>query len=140
LRPNPAEEQIQRLVSERLVGREVDGVTFVDELLVIAQQVGEVRCSPATDHGLRFQLGDRAPFEVDLDRHRGKLRMLCARLAVLCHESGDECKLYGGEGTIRKTRILDRSESADQSDPRSLSWKARWSNTPERQEFTLQCE
>src|SRR5271167_4888248 len=83
-----ARKRIERLVEEKLVGRKTDGITFVEELLAIATQVGELSCTPATDHGLRFQLAGHPPFEVNLDANRGKLRMLCARLAVLFQESG----------------------------------------------------
>jgi len=82
-----ARQRIERLVRERLAGRRVDGVTFVEELLALATLVGEVQCSPVADRGLRFQLAGAEPFEVELDANRGKLRSLCARLAVLSRRS-----------------------------------------------------
>jgi hypothetical protein len=117
-----ARQRIEQLVRERLVGRRIEGITFVEELLAIADQVGEVRCSPVADQGLRFELRGSDPFEVDLDANRSKLRMLCARLAVLCQESGHDFMLYGGEGTIRQTT------------------KVRWTNTPGKHEFIISTE
>lgn len=132
-----ARQQIEKLVRERLAGRKIDGVTFVEELLAITTQVGEVHCSPAADHGLRFQLPDADPFEVELDANRGKLRMLCARLAVLCQESGQDFMLYGGEGPI--DRIVKARPTDQESEPISyfLSWQARWNNTPGEHWFVI---
>jgi len=121
-RADGARRQIETLVQERMVGRKIDGVGFMDELLAIATHVGELSCRLAADQGLRFELRDSEPFEVDVDRNRGKLRMLCARLAVLCQESGTEFLLYGGEGSIRN------------------AWKARWMNTPGEHWFTIVAE
>jgi hypothetical protein len=133
-----ARQQIERLVHERLAGRKIDGISFVEELLDIASEMGEVRCSPAADHGLRFELCGSAPFEVGLDGNRGKLRMLCARLAVLCQESGQEFMPYGGEGTIRRTRKADLTDGASEHIPNAGTWQVRWANTPGQHEFTIQ--
>jgi hypothetical protein len=129
--------QIQLLVREKLAGRKIDGVAFIDELLALAQQVGEVRCGPAGDRGLRFELRGSDPFEVDLDANRGKLRMLCARLAVLCQESNHDFKPYGGEGVIRRT-ASEANENAGESIPNTIELRARRTNTPGRPEFIIQ--
>jgi hypothetical protein len=132
-----ARQQIERLVRERLAGRKIDAVTFVEELLALATQVGEVSCSPVAERGLRFELPGCGPFEVDLDGNRGKLRMLCARLAVLCQESGGEFMLYGGEGTIRRTAKVESIEKEPEPMRYHLSWHARWMNTPGKHEFAV---
>jgi hypothetical protein len=129
--------RIERLVRERLVGKQFDGVAFVEELLAIANLAGEVRCSPVADQGLRFELPGSAPIEVDVDRNRGKLRMLCARLAVLCQESGSEFLLYGGEGTIRRTVKPPSTAGPSEDAQNTISWYARWTNTPGKHEFSL---
>jgi hypothetical protein len=139
--PRPAEDvaqRIVRLVQAQLAGRRIEGVAFVDELLAIAEQEGEVRCSPAEDHGLRFEVRGREPFEVDLDANRGKLRMLCARLAVLCQESGSDFMPYGGEGKIRRVNKLDSTDGA--MSPCSITVKANWTNTPGKHEFVIQAD
>jgi hypothetical protein len=118
-----ARRQVEKLVSEKMVGRKIDAVTFVDELLSLAAQIGRVVCTPVSNRGLRFELTGCDPFEVDLDRNKGKLRMLCARLAVLCQENGHEFMAYGGEGTVYRTEQVQLS--------------ARWTNTTDKQEFTI---
>jgi len=133
-----ARQQIERLVSELLVGKTIDGITFVEELLAIAREVGEVHCSPAENHGLRFELCGGGPFEIVVDGNRGKLRMLCARLAVLCQESGHDFMPYGGEGILRRSVNVDSASGASEQVPVSVSWKVRWDTTPGHHEFTIQ--
>jgi hypothetical protein len=145
--------QIQDLVRNKLLGRKIDGLGFVDELLELADQVGEIQCIFAGEQGLRFLIPSQPPpFEIELDAARAKLRMLCARLGVLCRESGDQdVSLYGGEGIIQKEmpeKLPDngrRSESGLRSatgislaaPPISKVWRVRFKNTPSEQEFTI---
>ena len=146
--------QIRDLVRHRLVGRKIDPVGFMDELLELADQVGEIQCNLAGEQGLRFLIANQPPpFEVELDASRGKLRMLCARLGVLCHEAGDqEVSLYGGEGTIKKDAPVELTEKNGRSlepssrsttgtslipPPLSKEWKVRFTNTPSEQDFTI---
>lgn len=92
---------IRDLVQAKLVGRTIDVVGFVDEILALAAESGAIRCCLASESALRFELGDEV-CEVELDSCRGKLRMLCARLAVLCNETeGAAVSPYGGKGAIR---------------------------------------
>jgi hypothetical protein len=136
--PQPTDDagqQIRQLVVEHLGGRNVNGRSFIDEILVLAHRVGVVRCTPVEERGLRFELSGREPFEVDLDANHGKLRMLCARLAVLCQENGYPFMPYGGEGIIRKPVAGSFTISADES---TAEWTARWTNTPGRHEFTIE--
>src|SRR5947209_6502845 len=99
-----SQTQIEDLVRSKLVGRVIDGVGFIDELLNLATREGEIHCTFANNEALRFTLpGQQLVFEVPLDRARGKLRMMCARLGVLCNESrGQDVSLYGGEGVIER--------------------------------------
>jgi hypothetical protein len=113
--------RIQDLVQEKLAGKKIDPVGFIEELFHVTDQVGKLRCTLATDQQLRFEVPDQTPLDVSLDFARGKLRMLCARLGVLCQENGNpEVSPYGGEGTIEpKHRTV------------------RFKNTPDEQEFTI---
>ena len=123
-----AESRTRELVTANLPdGREVDGVRFIDELLLVAAEVGEIQCSLASDRELRFQAPDRPAWDVELDRAKTKLRMLCARLGVLCNESGGpEVSLYGGEGVIKKAG--------------PAQWAVRFMNTPDQQGFIIQAQ
>ena len=108
-----------------LAGRKIDPVGFLDELLAVARDAGEIRCGLAGERTLRFDLGGE-PCEVELDAARAKLRMLCARLSVLCNEGkGSAVSPYGGEGTFTSPAApLDQ-------------WTVRFTNTPGQQEFTM---
>ena len=97
-----ATEVIRELAEHSLLSdREFDGVGFIDRLLLLASEFGHVRATLAAEGTLRFEASGHAPCDVPLERAKSKLRMLCARLAVLCKESGGEFILYGGEGLIR---------------------------------------
>jgi hypothetical protein len=112
-------------VQAKLAGRKIDVIGFIDQLLECATHLGEIRCCLATEQSLRFQLGDQA-CEVRLDAARGKLRMLCARLAVRCQETaGNAVSPYGGAGTITAPQT-----HAD-------GWTVRFKNTPDEQQFTV---
>lgn len=155
--------RIRELVQVNLsVNPKVDVVRFMDQLLLVASEVGEIRCTLANEGELRFQLPNQPAWQVELERARAKLRMLCARLGVLCHESGDlEVSLYGGEGVIKKG-APDNSGSQDKAAPsvasvtrdgqssaivqlppedlcrgRTETWTVRFKNTMHEHEFTL---
>src|SRR5262245_45847142 len=98
-----SQAQIETLARSKLLGNRVDPVGFVDELLLLARGEGEIQCKCANDDALRFVLSSaQAVFDVPGDDARGKLRMMCARLAKLCEENGQEFLPYGGEGLIEK--------------------------------------
>ncbi len=119
--------QIVELVRAKLSGRKIDVVGFVDELLSLA--AGEIHCTLASDHGLRFRTSDGATSDVDLDGCRGKLRMVCARLSVLCNEApGTQVSPYGGEGIVRLP-------SSNGKGPQQ--WALHFKNTPDVQEFSI---
>lgn len=121
--------RIADLVQAKLSGNKIDVVGFVDELLTIISASGEIRCGLATDHSLRFEAAGGTAFDVDLDASRGKLRMLCARLSVLCSESsGIPVSPYGGDGTIRIA-------AANGKGPQECS--VQFKNTPDAQEFSV---
>jgi hypothetical protein len=127
-----APSQITQLVHAKLAGRKIDVVGFVDGLLDVAAKVGAIRCCLADERGLKFEMGDQGTGEIVLDSARSKLRMLCARLGVLCNETpGPAVSLYGGEGVIRvqPQNGMARKELAEMA--------IHFKNTPDEHEFTI---
>jgi hypothetical protein len=149
-----AESRIRELVKVHLFDdHKADVVEFVDQLLNLVSEVGEISCALADDHTLRLQVPDQPICDVILGRAKTKLRMACARLGVLCHESGDtEVSLYGGEGVVKKEVSVDSPQtvarasgsgfsssaaSALASPPSLKEWRVRFKNTPSEHEFTI---
>lgn len=134
-----ADDKIRELVRVNLSSNhKVDGVRFVDELLLVAAEVGEIKCSlNAGADGLCFQTLERPTWEVELGRANGKLRMICARLAVLC-ANGELPDLYGGEGTIAVDIPAD-SENGEKSVNR-VFLQVQFDNKPGKVWFTLHGE
>jgi len=153
-----AEERINELVRAYIRGNQGDLVRFVDELLLLTAEVGEIKCAFAGDRALRFETPQQPGCEVELERAKSKLRMCCARLAVLCNESGgQDVSIYGGEGIIVKAVLngaAPRSQLAalavgapatpsaapDRSAPSPERWAVRFKNTPSEQEFVIQTQ
>ena|SRR5437868_13029943 len=138
----------------------VHGVEFMDQLLLVALEFGEVKCGLASDQQLRFDVGNQPAFVIETGRARTKLRALCARLAGLCHESGgQDVSPYGGEGFIQKQVPLEhaltshgRSATGKNAGPfvsngpsqqRNISfeglkkWNVRFMNTTSEHHFTI---
>jgi hypothetical protein len=130
-------QQIERLIRRCLLGRKIDVVTFVEELLAISTQVGEMTCRRVDNRGLRFEVSGIQACEVEVDANVGKLRMCCARIAVLCGENGHELMIYGGQGTIQRTAKVELVQNESEQLLYHLLWKARWMNTPGEHWFTL---
>lgn len=135
---NLLREKIARWVQDHLAGRNADIVTAVDQLLLLARETGELRCVPAGDRELRFEFPDQEPLEIRLEIARSRLRTVCARLAFLCHESGQEFEPYGGEGTIE--RAVPCGSADETANHGRRTWKVRWKNTTAAQEFTIQAQ
>lgn len=156
-----AESRIRELARAHITeNRMFDGVGFIDQLLLVASEVGEIKCTLAGQRELRFQLSDQPPWEVELDRAKSKLRMLCARLAKLCQDSGGEFIVYGGEAIIRKESLDPLSIASRPGADRQActgrepelapvatgvaaapqqrqQWKVRLKNTMQEQEFII---
>jgi hypothetical protein len=131
--------RIHELVQQHLAGRNrANPVTFVDEILALSAEAGEVRCTMAGSEALRFEVSHGEPCEVLLDCAKAKLRACCARLGVLCNESGQDVNLYGGEGLIVKPDTRPPTEPSGNHDPRT--WKVRFQNTMHRQEFVIEAQ
>ncbi len=152
-----AADRIRELVRANLLGRRIDVVRFVDELLHVAADVGEIRGSLAGNDALRFETPRQPAWEVEVDRAKGKLRMCCARLGVLCNESGGrEVSLYGDEGVIVRAALNGATLSrlaaiqvgasvvpgaAPHGSPAGPEkWAVRFKNTPSEQEFVIQTQ
>jgi hypothetical protein len=150
-----AQVEIQDLVQRHLTGKRVDIVAVVNQLLYLADTVREVHCTLADDDHLRFEIQGQGALEVPLSRARSRLRAMCARLGVLCNESGgQDVSLYGGEGVIfRDTpesspsapRAMDQLPMANgpvraggnSNSQEGRNWSVRFMNTPDNHEFTI---
>ncbi|MFO0970493.1 MAG: hypothetical protein U0793_33530 [Gemmataceae bacterium] len=124
--------KVEELALAKLSGRKIDVAGFVDELLDLVADLGEVRCSVAGSDFLRFDLPNGASCEVPLDACRGKLRMLCARMAALCNESGSSVSPYGGQGIVKRAGTNGTAFSQ-----RSNEWKVIFMNTPDDHHFAI---
>lgn len=131
-----ATSRIRKLVLEKLAGRNIDVIGCLDGLLDLAQEVGAMRCTLAAENSLRFDMFNLDSCDVELDACRGKLRMLCARLHVLCDTArGLKVSPYGGEGTIQKTLQSPQGNGSSTNELRQ--WTVRFKNTTAEQEFTV---
>ena len=117
-------------IRSTLSGHMVDVVAFVEELLATTREVGHLQCTLAREGVLRLGVGNEKPSDVELDSARAKLRMICARLGVLCQERGRlNGSLYGGDGVL--------SKASGSVSPGFEGWAVRFSNTPSEQGFTI---
>jgi hypothetical protein len=156
-----SESSIRDLVKTYISdNHKVQAVEFMDQLLVIASDFGEVKCGLASDQKLRFDVGNEVTFDVDIGRAKGKLRALCARLAVLCHEcGGQDVSPYGGQGFVRERRPSEEmlvahgqvAGSKDLESPKPeepccdkgsaiggpTRWAVRFMNTASEHHFTI---
>jgi hypothetical protein len=134
-----ADDKIRELVQANLSSNhKVEGVRFVDELLLVVGEVGEIKCSlSAGAQGLCFQTPEQPAWEVELGRANSKLRMICARLAVLC-ANGALPDLYGGEGTIAVDMPADSENGEKTTNPILLH--VQFDNRPGNVWFNLHGE
>ena len=94
--PNPF-IQIERSLS----GDRVDVDTAIQALLLLANEAGIVRMTTLEAGHLHVEVGDCGFAQVNVDRAKMKIRMVCARLAVLCKEQGaQDLSPYGGRGSL----------------------------------------
>jgi hypothetical protein len=129
-------EIIQRMVQERMTGRNVDVVGFVEQLIHVVGLAGEVHCIAVGDDRLRFAFAQEPAIEVELDHASGKLRMICARLAVLGQGATQPC-FYGDEGFIAPPIGEPNGNGAASGMEGQLG--VRFSNKPGEVWFNLQC-
>jgi len=120
-----AQTLIDELVRTKLAGRKIDVVGFVDALLELSSETGEIQCRLASENALGFHAAGLV-WETEVDASRGKLRMLCARLGALCNETNSAAvSPYGGEGLIRVPSVNGKG------------WMVQFKNTPDYQEFRV---
>jgi hypothetical protein len=124
------QQLVRQLAEQQLAGTRVNVPGFIDQLLELTAAVNEVRCTLVGRDGLRFEVPGQGPWEVPLDHAKAKLRSMCARVAVLCREGGQDVSLYGGTG------VIERSQ-AGCARRRPQRWTVRFRNTPSEQELTL---
>jgi hypothetical protein len=97
-----AERRIRELVQANVIdNHHVDIVRFIDQLFPVVAEAGTIRCWQPSAGKLCFQIGDQPAWEVELGRAHSKLRMMCARLAVICREkTGLDLNFYGDEAFV----------------------------------------
>jgi hypothetical protein len=123
------QSRIQELVERTAAGRRPDLIGLVDQLFLVASEVGAVTCTRASDDGLCFRLRGLPPVEVKLDQAKSKLRMMCARLGVISKEqSGKDLSLYGDEAQFCYGPAPSPANC----------WRVQFKNTPSEQEFTIE--
>ena len=126
-----------------LDAREPDIVRFVDQLFHLAAENGNL--AGVLDGDKSFRLVVRPPRPgrrmglapapaksqaaciVEHEAARSVLRMICARLGVLCKErTATEISLYGDKAVM------------DYDVPEHRRWSVSFTNTPQHQEFLLE--
>src|SRR5207248_1872103 len=99
-------------------------------------QMGRVHCGFVEDRRvLRFEIPGQEPWELSAELAKSRLRTACARLGVLCNESGHEVSLYGGEGAIDSRVVSPLANGSGNQKQRT--WHVHFKNTPDAQEFTI---
>jgi hypothetical protein len=137
------ETKIKELSDHYLADARVPDITgFVDQLFQVAAETGTVACVFDGDKKLRFfarppriRMMGLAPAAVPLpaacivehEAARSVLRMICARLGVLCKErTATDISPYGDKAVMEY----------DVQDHRR--WSVSFTNTPDRQEFLIE--
>jgi hypothetical protein len=137
------ETKIKELSDRFLADTRVPDITgFVDQLFHVAAETGTVACVFHGDKMLRFfvrptqtrMLGlapepSRAPatFILEHEAARSVLRMMCARLGVICKErTATDISLYGDKADL-DYNVQDQKR-----------WSISFTNTPDRQEFLIE--
>src|ERR1700722_9533310 len=128
---------IQTMIHERMMGRNIDVVGFVEQLVHLVNLTGEIRCVAVEDDRLRFTIAQEPPVEVELDRASGKLRMICARLAVLS-QGAVQPNVYGGGGFIAPVALAE-SKSNGRVHGIEKKLQVQFANKPGDAWFSLHC-
>jgi hypothetical protein len=88
---------LAEIVARHLTGRSLSAVEAVREVMDLAAELGHVRVGCRADgEALTVRHGRDPELEVKLPRARGKLRSMCASLAVRAGRPGESPILYGG--------------------------------------------
>lgn len=137
------ETKIRELSALYLADARAPDITgFVDQLFQVAAETGTVACDFNGDKKLRFfvrptetHLKGLAPRPaqtpptcfVEHEAARSVLRMICARLGVICKErTALDISLYGDKAVL------------DYEVPDQKRWSVSFTNTPDRQEFLIE--
>jgi hypothetical protein len=121
--------------------RAPDIAGFVDQLFHVAAETGAVACAFDGDQRLRFfvrptpmrAIGQVASLQsqkacvVEHEAARSVLRMICARLGVICGESTDADISPYGDKAVMEYDVKDHKH-----------WSISFTNTSERQEFVIE--
>jgi hypothetical protein len=92
-----ARDRLATIVGRHLTGRRLTAVEAVREVMELAAEIGHVRvgCRPDGE-ALTVRHGFDPELTVDLARARGKLRSMCANLAVRAERPGEPPIIFGG--------------------------------------------
>jgi hypothetical protein len=135
------ETTIKELNDRYLADLRVPDITgFVDQLFHVAAETGTVACVFNGDKRLRFfvrpaqtRVPGPRPAQaqptciVEHDAARAVLRMMCARLGVICKErTATDISPYGGKAAV------------DHEVENRKHWNISFTNTPDRQEFLIE--
>ncbi len=124
------EKAVERLVETDLADdHSVKVVSFIDGVLVLASELGHLNCQQAVDRRILFRTRGQLLAGMELTKAKGKLRMLCARLATVCRErSGKPVSPYGDETDLEY----------EISPQQRIHLKVRFVNTADHQEFDIE--
>ena len=138
--PEAAIVRLRELVQLHLaVDGEIRVVDFVDELFPLAVELQDLHCAATDDRALKFRRGDRELCEVDLACARGKLRMLCARLALVCGKrTGRDFSPYEDEAEFEEA--LPTPDGAPRSKEQRIHYKVWLINSPAHPEFGIEAQ
>jgi hypothetical protein len=124
------ETKIKKLSAAYLADARAPDITgFVDQLFHVAGERGALACVFDGEPRLLFSAPQpmHATYIVEHELARTILRMICARLGVLCKErTGTDISPYGAKAVIVDD-VQDRKR-----------WKVTFTNTPQRQEFLIE--
>ncbi len=121
------ESRIRELIDRTIADNHRPNVVqFASELLLLIPEAGVMRCWQIDSCKLGFQIGNQPAWEIELGRARTKLRMLCARLGVICMErTGKDINIYGDEALLETDIPHDQQP---QTECRTAKWHIRFKN------------
>ena len=100
----------------------------VDFVLAQLEALENISCALLDEGQIRFYTRSQLLCDVHISNARAKLRMMCARLAAMCNDQGQEISPYGGQ-----------AEFMYEISPGKFVWaKLYTANTPDDQKFILE--
>jgi hypothetical protein len=124
--------RLQHLIQDYLSrSKNIRVVEFVDRLLELTSELGHLNCTLGEGQTLIFATAGRPLYRAVMTRAKTILRVMCARLSVICSErTGQEASPYGDEAEFE-------FEPVPQKRFQVTVW---FKNTPAHQEFDIQAQ